>query len=236
MAVITISRQFGSGGREVATRVCELLGYHYFDKELIAQVATEVGLLENEVVDFSEEHYQGQSLLERLLRPGPYVVARIPAWTHDPTGAETSFIKRLDKLEFVNLIQGVILGAYDRGNVVIVGRGGQVILADKPDVLHVRIEAPLASRVNRIQQQQGCSAAEAHALIIERDRVVTKYLGEIFKVRADDPQLYHLIINLGKWSLEAAAQVIVNAVSQLPVERPPPVSVTEGPLLSIRRT
>jgi cytidylate kinase len=218
MAVITISRQFGSGGREVATRVCELLGYRYFDKELIAQVAAEIGLLENEAVDFSEEHYQGQSLLEGLFRPGPYVVARIPAWTHDPTGAETSFIKRLDKLEFVNLIRGVILGAYDRGNVVIVGRGGQAILADKPGALHVRIEAPPEIRINRIQQQQSCSAAQAQALIVERDRAVTKYLGEIFKVRPDDPNLYHLVINLGKWSLDAAAQIIANAVSQLPVE------------------
>jgi cytidylate kinase len=79
----------------------------------------------------------------------------------------------------------------------------------------VRIEAPLASRLNRIQQQQGCSAAEAHALIVERDRAVAKYLGEIFKVRPDEPQLYHLVINLGKWSLDAAAQIIVNAVSLL---------------------
>jgi cytidylate kinase len=215
MAVITISRQFGSGGSEVAARVCELLGYRYFDKSLIGQVAAEMGLLENERVDFSEEHYKGKSFMEQLFRPGPYVVAEVPAWTQDPSGEVTQFIKRLDKLEFGNMIQGVILGAYDRGNMVIVGRGGQALLADKPDVLHVRLVAPLGERINRIQQQHGCTAAQARELIAERDRGMTKYLGEMFKVQPDDPQWYHLMINLGKWSLEEAAQLIAQAVGQL---------------------
>jgi cytidylate kinase len=215
MAVITISRQFGSGGHEVAAQVCQLLGYRYFDKTLIAQVAAEMGLLKNEAVDFSEEHYKGKSFMEQLFRPGPYVVAELPAWTQDPGGEEVQFIKRLDKLEFGNLIQGVILGAYDRGNMVIVGRGSQALLADKPGVLHVRLKAPLGHRINRVQQQYGYTAAEARALIAERDRATTKYLDEMFRVRPDDPHWYHLILNLGKWSLEAATQIIVNAVGLL---------------------
>jgi cytidylate kinase len=103
--------------------------------------------------------------------------------------------------------------------MVIVGRGGQALLADKTDVLHVRLEAPLGNRANRVQQQHRCNAVEARALIAERDRTTAKYLGDMFKVRPDDPQSYHLILNLGKWSLEAAAQIIVKAVEQLPAER-----------------
>ena len=64
-----------------------------------------------------------------------------------------------------------------------------------------------------------CNAVEARALIAERDRTTAKYLGDMFKVRPDDPQSYHLILNLGKWSLEAVAQIIVKAVEQLPAER-----------------
>lgn len=215
MSVITISRQFGSGGTEVAARVCELLSYRYFDKEMIAQMAAEVGLQENEVIDFSEEHYKGKSLMEQLFRPGPYMVAEIPAWVKDPTGEETASIKRLDHAEFGKLIREVILGAYNRGKVVIVGRGGQAILADKPDVLHVRLEAPLETRMDRVQQQLRCSGAEAQVMIAERDRAAAKYLGEMFKVQPGDPQWYHLILNLSKWSREAAAQIIVGAVERL---------------------
>ena len=66
MAVITISRQYGSGGDEIATRLWNVLGYRYFDKRLMAQVATEAGLSPTEVVDSSEDNYEARSLLERL--------------------------------------------------------------------------------------------------------------------------------------------------------------------------
>lgn len=58
MAVITISRPYGSGGDEIAVRVCEMLGYRYFDKRWMAQVAPEVGLNEGEIVDFSEDQHR----------------------------------------------------------------------------------------------------------------------------------------------------------------------------------
>ena len=64
MAVITISRQFGSGGRQVAARVCELLGYSYLDKLLMTQVAAEVGLSGKELADYSEERRTVRNLLE----------------------------------------------------------------------------------------------------------------------------------------------------------------------------
>lgn len=215
MAVITISRQFGSGGRLVAARVCQLLDYRYFDKEMIAQVAAEIGLSEHEVVDFSEEHYKGRNFMELLLRPGPYAVAEIPARIKDAGGIETTYLKKLDQAEFTNLIRGTILGAYERGNVVIVGRGGQAILAGLPGVLHVRLEAPLDTRLSQIEQQFGCTTGEAELWLADRDRAVAKYLADIFKIRPDDPQWYHLMINLGQWSLETAAQIIVHAVGLL---------------------
>ena len=218
MTVITISRQFGSGGRKIAAQVCELLGYRYFDKELIAQVATEAGLLTDEAVDFSEENYKGKRFIDRLLFPGPYNVAEIPTWRRDETGTKRLSVQSLDESRFLNLIRGVILTAYDHGNVVIVGRGGQAVLAQLPQVLHVRIEAPLENRILRIQTQEKLDPAEARALMVERDRTVAKYLGDMFKVRPDDTRWYHLVINTGKWSLQAAAQIIVNAVGQLPVE------------------
>ncbi len=218
MAVITISRQFGSGGRQIARQVCKLLGYRYFDKELIAQVATEVGLSEHEAIDFSEEHYKGKRLIDRLLYPGPYTVAHIPTWKQDETGAEVFSVTHLDEAKFTNLVRGIILAAHDRGNVVIVGRGGQAILANMLDSLHVRIEAPWDVRVGRVQDREHLAFETARQLVAERDRIMAKYLNDLFKVRSDDLQWYHLILNTGKWPLEAAAQLIVAAVNQLHAE------------------
>lgn len=58
MAVITMSRQYGSGGDEIAVRVCELLGYRYFDKALMAQIAAETALWEGPIVDYSEDDHR----------------------------------------------------------------------------------------------------------------------------------------------------------------------------------
>ena len=81
MAVITFSRQYGSGGDEVADRVRERLGYRYFDKRLMAQVASEMGLSEGEIVDFTEADYEVRGFFDRLFgRRSPRVVAEVSTW------------------------------------------------------------------------------------------------------------------------------------------------------------
>ena len=142
MAVITISRQYGSGGKIIARRVCDVLGYTYFDKNLMLQVAAEIGGMEkDQIVDFSEDTYKMQNFVERLL--GSKRV-KVETWN---ASAKEMQIQSLDQEEGVELVHDTILAAYDRGNVVIIGRGGQAILREQPGVLHVRIQAPRGARV-----------------------------------------------------------------------------------------
>jgi len=215
MAVITISRQFGSGGTEVASRVCELLGYRYLDKLLMTQVAAEVGLSGKELVDFSEEHFKVKNFLERLLLPGPHSVARFSVRSQDVTGAEALNVVQLDEARSASVVRSAIHTAYQQGNVVIVGRGGQATLQEMPGVLHVRIEAPMGIRILRIQAREGIVAEEARQLALRQDQISARYLKRLFGIRWDDPDLYHLIINTSKWGIETAAQLIVHAVGQL---------------------
>jgi cytidylate kinase len=215
MAVITISRQYGSGGREIAARICELLGYRYLDKLLMTQVAAEVGLSGQELADFSEEYPKVRNFLERLLRPGPHGVVRVSVWSRDLTGAETLSVKQLDESRCASLVRSAIRTAYKQGDVVIVGRGGQAILQEVPDVLHVRIEAPMGTRILRIQTREGIDAEEARRLAIQQDQAAAQYLQRLFGIRWDNPILYHILINTGKWELERAAQIIFNALCQL---------------------
>ena len=218
MAVVTISRQFGSGGTEVARRVCELLGYRYLDKLLMGQVAAEVGLSGKELVEFSEEHTKVRNFLERLLLPGPHTVARYSVRAQGAVGTETVGVVQLDDARSASLVRSAIHTAYQQGNVVIVGRGGQATLQDTPGVLHVRIEAPMAARVLRIQAREGIVAEDAREMALRHDKVAEQYLRKLFTIRWDDANLYHLIVNTGKWELEAAAQIIVNAVERLPAK------------------
>jgi cytidylate kinase len=218
MAVITISRQFGSGGRQVAARVCELLGYSYLDKLLMTQVAAEVGLSGKELAEYSEEHLKVRNFLERLFGLGPHDFVRVSVRSQEVSGAETLSVKYLDEARCASLIGSAIHAAYKRGDVVIVGRGGQAALQKMPHVLHVRLEAAMGTRILRIQEREGLTAEEARRLVIKMDQASAEYLKRLFGIRWNDPTLYHLLLNTGKWDLETIAQIIVCAVRQLPAE------------------
>jgi cytidylate kinase len=216
MAVITISRQYGSGGDEVATRLCEMLGYNYFHKGLMAHMATEMGLSENQIVDFSEDNYTIRSFLARLLdRRSPRVVAEVGTWREDIRGARVKEVIKLDEDQTIMLVQTAIEEAHKQGNFVIVGRGGQAILKEMPDVLHVRVEAPLDVRVRRVQEQKNLSLERAREMVHERDQAAADYLKRFYDVDWSNPLLYHVVFNMGKWDIEAVAQLIAASVAHL---------------------
>jgi cytidylate kinase len=213
MAVITISRQHGSGGTEIATRVSTLLNYGYFDKNLMALFATELGILPSEVVDFSEDMHEAQTLVRRMLRVPSSVVSQteemeeVKKYSSRPRKAT-----EMDAERSIPLVESAILAAYRRGNVVILGRGGQSILKDKPGVLHVRVVAPHAWRVQRLQEREKLSYDAAQVEIAKRDWAAADYLKRYYRIDGNDPVLYHLVVNTGLVDPEKAAQMIVNAL------------------------
>ena len=226
MAVVTISRQYGSSGDEIATRVCEELGYRAFDKRLMAQVASEAGLSEREIVDFTEANYKVRGFLERLFgRRGARVVAETGAWTEDSSGARSAQVAQLDEEWCVRMVRTTVQAAHKRGNVVIVGRGGQAILQDKPGVLHVRLQAPLGARIVHVRYQEAVGLAPgfqqraAEEIVSERDRATAEYLRRFHGIDWADPELYHMVLDTQKWGVEPAVQLIVQAVDCLPQAR-----------------
>jgi hypothetical protein len=206
MAVITISRQYGSEGDEIAAYVCQLLGYQTFDKRLMERVAVEVGLTEGEVVDFTEDQHRVRGFLDRLLGSPPLVMTQAHTWSE---------VKVIAAADSIPLVQSIIRAAYTHDNVVIVGRGGQAVLRNDPGVLHVRLEAPLETRIHRVQLREGLTYELARGVVAERDRAAADYLKRFYNVDWSDSLLYHLIINTGRWSIEAASRLIVQAVGQL---------------------
>ncbi len=215
MAVITLSRQYASGGDEIAARVCELLDYRYFDKQLMVKVATEVGLSEGEVVDFSEERYEVRSFLSRLFHAGPGPTATINVWQADEQGQRTLTERQLDDIECAGLVRHTVLAAYQQGNVLIVGRGGQAILREKPGVLHIRIVASLDARMRYLRSQGMKGIAEMKSKLAERDKANALYLKRFYDVDGNDPLLYDLVINTDRISTDAAVQIISTAVREL---------------------
>lgn len=225
MATITISRQYASGGEEIAARVAEILGYTIFDKTMMAEVAREVGLTEHEIVDFKETDQHSLGFIDRLLGR-KLTVAEVRTWEEDIRGVRTPAVVRINDSQAIAMVQGVMDAASKRGNVVIVGRGGQAILRGRPDVLHVRIEAPLEHRVQRLVERDDLTPTHAELEIDDHDRSARDYVRRYHDLDPHDPMHYHLLINTGLLDPETAAQVIALAAQQM---RPVPQPEVEAP-------
>ena len=117
---------------------------------------------------------------------------------------------------YLESVQSIIENLAATGNVIIVGRAGQAILQNNPNVLHLRVVAPLQTRIQRIVNAHGISPQAAKAQVEDSDNYRASYLQRFYNIRWDDPALYHLVINTGHISLETSAEVVCTAVSNAP--------------------
>lgn len=215
MSVITISRQFASGGDMIAAEVCERLGYRYFDKEMMVEAALNVGLCENEIVDFTEDRYKVQDFISRLLRGRPRTMKEVLIREEQHGLIETLTLRELNEQDCIALVRYTIERVHEEGNIVIVGRGGQAILKDKPNVLHVRIIAPLEARIQRLRARGMTGVSEIKNTLRDSDRASAEFLKRFFNIRWDDPEHYHLTLNTGLLDTETAAETIIAAVQKI---------------------
>jgi len=208
--VITISRQLGSGGDEIARKVSKILGYAYFDKSLMVSVAKSIGISEEDIADFSEDTYKVRGFADRIFqRKNPRAMSLALK--------DNELIRKaLDEEECLSMIQTVINNLTSRGKTVIVGRGGQAILKDKVGVFHVRIVAPLAVRVERIMESKGLRHEDALRLIEDSDNASAEYLRRFYNIDWEDPAIYDMVLNTGNMDLNTAARVIASVASQAP--------------------
>ncbi len=209
MPVITISRQSGSEGNEVARLLCARLDYRYFDKGLMAELGATMGLAPEEITDASVDDHRVKTLLERLFGNYPDPLTNPTVWT------ETA-LQDAREARSVAQVRRLILAAYELGDVVVMGRGGQVVLGDKPDVLHVRVVAPLETRIKRWQAREGLTAKDARRKTHERNRAHIDFVKRFFDVDLNDPELYDLVISTEKISPVEAVDLIVQAMAYLP--------------------
>jgi len=200
---VTISRQAGCGAAIVAGKLTKLLQQHspqdscpwtIFDRNLMAKVL-EDHHLPARIAKFLPEDRRTelQDITDELfgLRP--------TSWTVVEQTAET------------------ILHLAELGNVIIIGRGANVITARLPDVFHVRLVAPLEKRIEHAHEFYEMTKKEARAFCLREDLGRVRYLKKYFKADINDPLLYHLTINTGLVSYDEAARLIVEAATAKPV-------------------
>jgi hypothetical protein len=180
MAILTISRAYGSGGREVGRAAATKLEYAYEDRVTLLAALRAADPSWERFGDEYDEHKP--SLWERF------------DWSYRGYSA---------------LLQRHLLEAAAADRVVIVGRGGAFLLAGVPTALHVRIVAPLAARIERIMRREHADHDSVRALIERIDRERAGFIGAIYHRAWDDPAAYDLTCDTSLLEQEAIVDDIV---------------------------
>ena len=229
MPIITINGTIGSGTFEVGQMVANSLNLNYVDRMVLAEAARRVGspvgvLLEKEqrVVRFRERLGRFlQTMLERSAISGvsgePYFgrgVEMLPAETYtELAGDASSSAQQVNDAAFIEATTSVIREVASAGNVVIIGRGSNMILADTPGVINVALVAPMEYRVNTIMHREHLDQAEARAYLDQLEEARLTFFRKFFKVEATNPDLYHLVINTGLVNQDAVIDTIARVAT-----------------------
>ena len=200
---LTVSREYGSGGAEIARIIARNLGWKLIDKELIAEIGRRGQVAASEAASFDEKM---DSWIHRMARS---------IWGSGADGiSPIASVDLFDAEKAAYLARQVIEEVYKDGECVIVGRGSQCILRDREDVYHACIYARWEDRIHRIQERIG-PRAEAETRIRSVDAERTEYVRFHFKENRMNPYLYDIMID-SKNQQEKAARLIIAAMSMVP--------------------
>lgn len=185
MGGITISRQMGSFGTQVAEQVAASLGYRLVVREVINQAARMAGVPEVALATIDELGFLG-------IKPS-----------------------KADLEAYHRAVRHVMLDLAKEGNVVIVGRAGQVILKGQPGFLHVRVIAPFEDRVAHVMADKALPRETVFSMVQTSDRYRADYVRKNYHVDVNNLEYYDLMVNTSHLSIHSAAQIIQNAYQNL---------------------
>ena len=191
--IITISREFGSGGRTIGHLVAEKLGIPFYDKELVDQIALETGFAPK-FVEENGEHAPGSSRLAYA-----FAAQGVPGVMHGLSTADFLW----------NIQCNVILQLAEKGPCVIVGRNADYILKDRTDCLQAFIHASMDYRADRIVRLYGESEKSPQARLTEKDKRrkvnYQHYTGQTWGIANN----YDICLDSGVIGIEKCAEIIV---------------------------
>ena len=199
--VLTVNREFGSGGGRIAQTIAEWLGWKLLDRDIIDAIAY-AAHVDPKVVRPYDEHVD--SWLRRINQQAMRSAALA-------AGLELRENSVFDAEEMVKISRKIVEEAYSEGNCVIVGRGSQCILQHKPDVYHVFVYAPYLDRLVRLRDRLDKGVhAEQRIRIVDEERV--KYLQQYYGKAWNNPHLYDLMIS-SRTDEEWTARAILYAMN-----------------------
>ena len=225
MPVLTVTGSLGSGARELGQAVAARLDIDFVDQQILVNAARRLGVPVTSVAERDERPQSFSDRLSGILRN----FLESSAATGDPLsgmgGLDTLLARSYAEMttdgeavkgevrdsDYLKAITAIVQEVATKGNVVILGRGSQVILKDSPRTLHVLAVAPHDVCVERYSQREDLPREKAAKAVQESNRTLHAFHSKFLKVEMKDPSLYDLVVNMGRLSLGAAASLVVTA-------------------------
>lgn len=199
--LITISRQFGAGGSEVARLVATALGWQVVDNEIVDRVAHLAGLTPDAV---AEQDERAPGFVERLARA-------LAASSQEFAVPELGVAVRPPEPSLVRLTEMVVKEIASEGKAVLVGRAAPAVLAREGGALHIRLVANREFRIAAAMASEQLDRRAAERLMDHTDAERRRYHREHYHRDWDDPVHYHMVLNTGLLGIEGAADAVVAA-------------------------
>ena len=233
MAVITISGQIGTGAREVGRLAAEQLQIDYVDQQILVEAARELGVSMESIASLDERTASLSDRLAAMLRR--FLERSATAGAADPMlgsdgldimlsrsyseAAGGEGLQDVPDDRYAAALGDIICELAGPGDVLIIGRGSQVILKDRLDAIHVLLVAPEVHRIEEIARREDLNAEEAVSSVREREKGRVSFHRKFFEIEANDPSLYHLTLNTARLSSEEVAQIISETAQRIDAQR-----------------
>jgi cytidylate kinase len=200
MGVVTISAPYGCGGAEVAPTVAERLGLPFHDRAIPAQVATRLG------VPVAEAEANDETVVRGMWR----LVASLGTMP-DPVGGVMPMSAVPDERVYRQQTERVLGEIADGAGGVVLGRGGALVLRERADVLHVRLDGPEDRRLSAAIARSGRSRDEVRRELEANDRSREAYVRHFYRCDPADARHYHLVIDSTALPLDTVVDLVVTA-------------------------
>jgi hypothetical protein len=217
--IITISRQLGSEGDLIAARVASALGLLLIDRDYICKAALAIGMpaaLLQKLMYEGQHSLAGQIMDSLGSTPSEFIDRPAPS----PGPLEGIFTPMLAPSSIsledgVRTIGQLITDLANRGDVLVLGQGGQVWLRERKHTYHVQVVAPYDLRIERVAARENLSRVTARRRVRVSDQARAEYLARYHGVNWLDPLLYDCVINTGRSSADIAVSLIIHAAQML---------------------
>jgi cytidylate kinase len=204
MSVITISRQFGAGGKTFGRRIADTLEYYYANEDIIDRAVVEIHassdgrkIIESEPVD------KFKKFISKL---NPFKVSLMELPLNDKE-------RYIDGFKYVELLNLIIPKIAKNGNAIIVGRGGQFILYDSDDTYHLLLIANEEDKIKFIEDNYHISSARAIQMIKRMNKRRVNLYNFLGKKDYRDSKHYDLVLNMSQLSIDKAEELVFKLIN-----------------------